>query len=823
MASKTRMLSPNPTTSAFGRSLDQHLIDGTRPSGTPDSKGVPWQNKEFAKAVGEHSSEGPKSERTIRNWRNGETLPSPADLEGILQALFGGKPHYVDVRADLTDKYHRDRDRGEVTREPDAPRSSLPTKPLRCLGRDDDLRSVIEALLAQRDDTAVLVLGGPGMGKTTVTRQAAVDPTVVEKFGQRRWFVELETAANAEAIEKATTIALGLDPASAGFDSALARLGLAPGLLVFDNLETPWDGEREKVEALLTALHRVLGLALLASIRGNDSPAGVRWTRRRTMHQLESPYDREMFLDIATDVKANDPDLDPLLALLGGVPIAIELVAQLAAPHDSLHAIRTEWDRVGSALATRRGMDPSRLTSLEVSLELSFQSARLGVSGRRLFAILGQLPAGIAPDDLDALLGTTAFDARQGLLASGLGFERGGRLDLLPPIRDHARRLHPPPNADSPLWRDHYLALAGASSDQMGTRDGAAAVHRIATELPNLDAAIRAAISADALLVTADAISGIMNAMAATGLGTTAALRELAYACHAAGDIAGEARTIDAMGYVAFCRSDYAAARKAYEEALPLYRRAGVIQGEANCIQGLGDLALRRFDHAAANKAHDEALLLYRKVGDFLGEANCIQKLGEIALQRSDHETAQRAYEQALPLHRQIGSVLGEATSIACLGEIAFARSDHGAARKAYNEALPLFGEVGDILGKANCIQRLGDIALAHSDHEAAPKAYKQALPFYRQVGNIRGEANCIKALGDIALARSDHEAARTGYERALGLYQRIEEPYSIGATHLALASVTEGAERDAHRAGARKAWLSIGREDLVKKADLSE
>src|SRR5687767_5693464 len=99
MASKTRMLSPDPMSSAFGRSLDQHLTNGLRPSGTPNSKGVPWQNKEFARIVGEHSSEGPKSERTIRNWRNGETLPSPADLEGILQALFGGKPIYADARA----------------------------------------------------------------------------------------------------------------------------------------------------------------------------------------------------------------------------------------------------------------------------------------------------------------------------------------------------------------------------------------------------------------------------------------------------------------------------------------------------------------------------------------------------------------------------------------------------------------------------------------------------------------------------------------------------------------------------------------------------
>src|SRR6185503_16198866 len=142
----------------------------------------------------------------------------------ILKALFGGKPIYADARAELTESYHRVRREAEPEPELPSVPSSLPTKPLRCLGRDDDLRSVVEALTAERDDTAILVLGGPGMGKTTVTRQAAVDPAVIEKFGQRRWFVELETATNAEALEKAIIVALSLDPAAARFDAALTRL-----------------------------------------------------------------------------------------------------------------------------------------------------------------------------------------------------------------------------------------------------------------------------------------------------------------------------------------------------------------------------------------------------------------------------------------------------------------------------------------------------------------------------------------------------------------------------------------------------------------------
>ena len=79
--------------------------------------------------------------------------------------------------------------------------------------------------------------------------------------------------------------------------------------------------------------------------------------------------------------------------------------------------------------------------------------------------------------------------------------------------------------------------------------------------------------------------------------------------------------------------------------------------------------------------------------------------------------------------------------------------------------------------------------------------------------------ANRIRGLGDIALARSDREAARVRYEEALAVYGRISAPYSIGFAQLRLTQCfPDGADRDRHKAAARAAWESIGRQDLIAK-----
>src|SRR5262249_15594795 len=162
----------------------------------------------------------------------------------------------------------------------------------------------------------------------------------------------------------------------------------------------------------------------------------------------------------------------------------------------------------------------------------------LGEAGRRLFRLLGQLPAGIAAQDRD-LLEEKPFEAASHLLATGLAFERAGRVDLLPPIRDHAKRFHLPEAADTEHWCLHYLSLVREHGVKIGRSGGQEAVERLTPELPNLDAAVQTALDGGKLADARAAIHGFSELMRFTGLGTVVTLRKIAAACRDASDTIG--------------------------------------------------------------------------------------------------------------------------------------------------------------------------------------------------------------------------------------------------------------------------------------------
>ena len=786
----------------FGSLLDGHLTKGTRP---PGRRGLgPWTREAFAKAI------GVGARNTVRNYCIGATLPPAETFSRILSALFGENTYSAE-RTECVRAYET-----AAGVEPlPAPFAGVPRPPQYFMGRRDDVAAIRDVLLSAEVFVAVLVRGSPGIGKTALTKALAHDPAIVDRFGDDRWLVELETAATADRMRDAIIRALGCDP-SFGFTAALESLHGRQSLLILDNLETPWEpkAERHKTEETLAVLATVPGLALLASFRGKDRISRPDWTLIHTVEKLAPIPAAQLFSRIAGRLISDDPLLSRFIAALDGIPLAIELVAHLAHDEVSLAELWAQWTSIGVDLAVHPDFDAGRLTSLAHSFELSLRSTRVTIAAVRLFSILGQLPSGLALQDRERLLGADSANAGRVLRRIGLAVAGSdARIDLLSPVRDFAGRHYPPTQQDSATWTEHYLALTQRLGGVIGTDQDEGSIARLQLEFANIEAAFRAAIAGD-LHERAMAASEGLSRLTCVAALPTGVFAELAIKCRSKDDLLGEAICIRSLGDIALRRSDHEGAQSAFEEAMPLFLRVGSVLGEANCIKRLGDIALRRSDHDWARSAYEEArplyrraeeglgeadcilgmgeialscsdygealsayegaLLLYRQIGSVLGEANCIKRLGDIALRRRDYGCAGSAYEEARPLYRRVGSLQGEADCILSIGEIALSRSDHDGARSAYEEAIRLYRRVGDLQGEGNCIKCLGDFALRHSDHDSARSAYEEAIPLYRRVGDSRGEANCIHRLGAIALSRSDHDGARSAFEQAMPLYQRV-------------------------------------------------
>ena len=690
---------------------------------------------------------------------------------------------------------------------------ALPAPPV-TFGREQQVADVAARLLAEPAQP-VLLHGAPGIGKTNLTLAALHNLAVVERFEQRRWIVRCETAESAAGLAGEIAATLGVPPGEDVLGGVLALLSKAPAVLALDNLETPWEYDTLAVEELLGRLAAVAGTALIASVRGSGRPSSVRWAHPTQLQPLNLPFARSLFTSLAP-AHFDTPPLDGLLEEMGGIPLAVELLAYAADGEPDLDHLAERW-KAERAKLLQRGPGDHRLLSIAVSLDTSWNSPAMTDPAKRLLSILGGLPDGVADDDLESLLPGEGPAAANLLRRRGLALEQAGRLRTLPPVRHHLSEAHPPTESDWQHTIEYYRDRAAMLGARVGGNGGGEAITTLSREAANIIIAIKQTLEAERPEQGYRAARAFIKAARFSGIDAAPVTDALMSAARRSGDAELLAGAHLSAGALALARSDYDGAREAFERAQPLYEQTRNVLGQADCIWNLGEFALRRSDHDGAREAYERAQPLYEQTRNVLGQANCIQRLGDIAFERSDYDGAREAFERAQPLYEQIGEILGQANCIQSLGDIALGRSELDGAREAFERAQPLYEQIGEILGQANCIQRLGYIALRRSEHDDAREAFERARPLYEQVGDVLGQANCIHSLGDIALGRSEPDGAREAYEQALALYIGILEPYSIGQTHRSLARLEEDpTARCTHVSAAREAWVCIKRDDLV-------
>ncbi|KAJ7796417.1 hypothetical protein B0H13DRAFT_1572621, partial [Mycena leptocephala] len=292
----------------------------------------------------------------------------------------------------------------------------------------------------------IAILGGGGMGKTSLARAVIHHSEIAGRYDQQCVFVACDSAATQVELAALIGTHLGLKP---GKDLARPVIqqfsGSPPSLLVLDNLETLWEPmeSRANTEEFLSLLTGVEHLALVVWA---ERPAKVAWTRPflQPLKPLGQDAARQTFIDIADNIH-NAEEVDKVLSVTDNMPLAINLLAHLV-DSEGCSNVLSGWEEEKTSLISDRY---DRRSNLDLSISLSLSSPRLNSAphSKDLLSLLSMLPDGLSDAELvqaklpiDNILGCKAA-----LIQTTLAYsDEHKQLKALVPIREYMQKIKPP-------------------------------------------------------------------------------------------------------------------------------------------------------------------------------------------------------------------------------------------------------------------------------------------------------------------------------------------------------------------------------------------
>jgi DNA-binding SARP family transcriptional activator/tetratricopeptide (TPR) repeat protein len=694
------------------------------------------------------------------------------------------------------------------------------------VGRTTELNRLRTAMLGPGPRLAA-ISGPPGVGKTALAVRAG--HTLAPHFPDGQLFATLH-GTTTEPTDSAEVLAhllrmLGVDGAAlpAGMDArgALLRSRLAGCrvLLILDDA---------------AGHHQVLPLlpgADVAVIVTSRAPlTGLPAVTTLDLRPLPAPAAIELLGQVAgrDRVRAEPTDSADLVALCGGLPLAVRIAAaRLAA--------RPYWtvaDLAGRLADERGRLDELRHGDLAVRPGLQVAYRGLTSAAARVFALLGKLNAQSFPEwTVDALLA-----ARQPAGSKALEELVDARLlDELGPDQAGQQR-----------YGFHEVTRAFARERQAADIDAAewpAALARAATGWLTLARQASAGLHCERLHLdrrTDDcpepqwgerAVAVAVKQPVDWFEAEREVLVKLVPACADAG-LTGLALGLAACAADFFgMRAYYADWKRTTEVALAACRADGDQTGAASMLRGLGICLVEFDDLDAALATLHTALDATEQVGDHVGAALARRYIGyvlsllgrlneaEIHLRQAtdaahhagiradeaitqanlafvqrqrDHTTAVRTARAALTIARTCDNLFIEAYVSRGLAGAELAAGRVSAAQRLARRAVHLFDEIGDPIGAAQSLRVLGE-ALAHDPNraDAAEHALTRAADILRDRGHEWGLALVELSLGELELRRRQ-PAAADRLRRTLHYWTTENIPLLQARALVALATATE-------------------------------
>ncbi|KAG6808476.1 hypothetical protein H0H92_004010 [Tricholoma furcatifolium] len=635
----------------------------------------------------------------------------------------------------------------------------LPPSPEYMIGRDEQKSKVIETLLNQ-SPACIAILGGGGMGKTTLALSVMHDCAVAE-------------------------IANSLHISLAHRDEHLYQTVLSSfpenSLLCLDNLETIWDYEtmRLELEELLSHLQQKTK-GIIITMRGIQRPSGIVWSKPflPPLQPLNNAISREMF-EMTSDL-IPDEFVERLLDAVEGIPLAISLISYMMQEGiESSESLWERWMKTKSGVLGKGGYH--RLSNLDASIYLSVYGPRMKAEPKaiEILAMLSMLPDGFPNNEKAKKTFLKYLPENYNFQTAISTMQRVSLIQkILEEFRDYT--AHEGHEVIVEELGNIYVILKQAWKNHRGSLKLVHASMQFTAWSRYLgnatDELLCMALKEEKISeVHGDCIYELGNVYAyqdrldeaETSYKYAAELHQQAH------DLLGEAYDLKGLGDIFLRKNKLDAAEGSYKQAAKLHQEAYSILGEAYDLQGLGNVYVWQNKLDAAEASYEHAIELHQKACSALGEANDLQGLGNVYLRQNKLGVAELSYRHAAELHQLTHSILGEAYDLKGLGDVSLQQNKGDAAEALYKHAAKLHQQAHDIVGEADDLRGLGNVYVEQNKLDAAETSYKHAAKLHQQAHSILGEANDLKGLGNVYVRLNMLDAAEISYKHAVELHQQ--------------------------------------------------
>lgn len=218
-----------------------------------------------------------------------------------------------------------------------------------------------------------------------------------------------------------------------------------------------------------------------------------------------------------------------------------------------------------------------------------------------------------------------------------------------------------------------------------------------------------------------------------------------------------------------------------------------------------GLLAYNTSRFADAATALADSLAAYQALPDTIGEATAYYQLGSVHLRLNQYEKAQQFFEESLLIQGHVGNRLGQAQALTGLASVFHSwMGDYEQAEIFYQQSLAIRRELGDVQGTAVTLNQLASLACDQGHLQLGIQYYEESLALRRQIGAPLGLAVVLGNLGTIYYELAEYEQARTMYEESMSISQRIGDDIGMAFT---LANLAELAQKTGRYDQARSLW----------------